>query len=225
MGGGDRTEEPGDLPAGEFSAWLQEMQRALRGESGSDVPCDGCTACCTSSQFVHIAPDETETLSRIPAELLFRAPKMPAGHVLLGYDEHGRCPMLGDGGCSIYEHRPRTCRIYDCRVFPAAGIGIGDDDKALIAERVRRWRFAFPTEADRVEHEAVRAAARFVRKHQQVLGEGSAPTSATQLAVLSVEVHDAFLGQDGETGRTVVVEPDVEDVQAALRERRPVPGT
>ncbi|MFI5042361.1 MAG: YkgJ family cysteine cluster protein, partial [Acidimicrobiales bacterium] len=102
-----------DLAAGDFSSWVAEIRVALRGERGSEVPCGGCTACCTSSQFVHIAPDETDTLSHIPAELLFRAPLLPPGHVVLGYDERGRCPMLVDARCSIYEHRPRTCRTYD----------------------------------------------------------------------------------------------------------------
>jgi hypothetical protein len=120
-GDGDRIEHE-DLPAGEFSAWLHGMQRALRSERGSEVPCGGCTACCTSSPFVHIGPDEVETLARIPSELLFPAPRMPVGHVLLGYDDHGRCPMLTDDRCSIYENRPRTCRTYDCRVFPATGL-------------------------------------------------------------------------------------------------------
>src|SRR5204863_6078536 len=83
-------------------------------------------------------------------------PRLPKGHVLLGYDERGHCPMLVDDRCSIYEHRPRTCRTYDCRVFPAAGL---DADQPAIAERVRRWRFAYPTAADRARHEAVRAAA------------------------------------------------------------------
>src|SRR5688572_23451385 len=103
------------LAAGRFSEWLVEMQHALRGERDAAVPCDGCTACCTSSQFIHIEPDETETLAQIPRELLFPAPGSP-GHVVLGYDDHGRCPMLVDEKCSIYEHRPRTCRTYDCRV-------------------------------------------------------------------------------------------------------------
>ena len=53
--------------AGGFSAWLAGMQTALRGEQSSEVPCGGCTACCTSSQFVHIGPDEAETLAHIPA--------------------------------------------------------------------------------------------------------------------------------------------------------------
>lgn len=215
----------GDLPAGEFSAWLHGMQSALRGERGSDVPCEGCTACCTSSQFVHIGPDETETLSHIPRELLFPALGMPAGHVVLGYDEHGRCPMLTDDRCSIYEHRPRTCRTYDCRVFPAAGLEL-DDDKGLIAQRARRWRFDLPTGVDRNELDAVRAAGSFLQDHEGLLSEGSPPTSPTQLAVLAIEVHDAFLHHDTETGGTRVVSPDASDVEVALTHpRRPRPGT
>ncbi len=66
--------------------------------------------------------------------------------------------MLRDDGCSIYEHRPRTCRTYDCRVFPATGIE-PDGDQEPIAQRARRWRFDFPTEGDRAEHEALRSAA------------------------------------------------------------------
>jgi Fe-S-cluster containining protein len=197
---GDQT-PPLPLPAGGFSDWLAGMRRALEGAGpGSDVPCDGCTACCTSSQFVHIAPDETATLAHIPAGLLFPAPRMPRGHVLLGYDENGHCPMLVDGGCSIYEHRPRTCRTYDCRVFSATGVELEDEDKSAIARRARRWRFDFPDEADQVEHAAVRAAAAFVRERADLLPEGAAPANATQHAVLAVRLHDAFLGRDAETG-------------------------
>ncbi len=87
------------------------MQRALRGDGGTDVPCGTCTACCTSSQFVHIEPDETDTLAHIPADVLFPAPLAPRGHVLLGYDERGHCPMLVDNACSIYEHRPRVSHL------------------------------------------------------------------------------------------------------------------
>jgi Fe-S-cluster containining protein len=110
------------IPGGEFTAWLANMRAAIAGKQDSKVPCGTCTACCTSSQFVHIGPDETDTLAHIDARLLFPAPRMPRGHVVMGYDERGHCPMLIDDVCSIYEHRPRTCRTYDCRVFPAAGI-------------------------------------------------------------------------------------------------------
>ena len=132
------------------------MQRALRGAGGSNVPCDGCTACCRSSQFIDIAPDETDTLVHVPAELLFPAPGRPAGHVVLGYDETGCCPMLIDNRCSIYEHRPQTCRTYDCRVLTAARVELDDETKALIAERTQRWRFGYPNPDDRARQRAVR---------------------------------------------------------------------
>jgi uncharacterized protein len=209
-----------DLAAGEFSSWMVEMQAAIRGERGSDVPCGGCTACCTSSQFIHIGPDETDTLSHIPAELLFPAPRLPPGHVVLGYDERGHCPMLIDNQCSIYEHRPRTCRTYDCRVFPAAGLGIDDDDKVLVARQARRWQFGFPTEAARNQHDAVRAAATFLDEHKGLLPDGAAPTNATQLAVLAIEIHDVFLRRDEETGRTTVVDSDPDVVRVEVMRRR-----
>src|SRR5947208_11125801 len=148
-----------DLPAGDFSPWLADMQRAVRGERGMDVPCNGCTACCRSSQFVHIAPDEADTLARIPGELLFPAPRLPAGNVVIGYDERGHCPMLVDDRCSIYEHRPHACRAYDCRIFAATGVVPDEPSKSAIAARAARWRFTFPTDADIVGRDAVRAAA------------------------------------------------------------------
>ncbi len=183
--------DPGELEAGDFSSWIVEIEGAIRGDGTADVPCGSCTACCTSSQFVHIGPDETDTLARIPRELLFPAPRMPQGHVLLGYDERGHCPMLVDGRCSIYDHRPRTCRTYDCRVFPAAGLE-PEEAKGLLAQRARRWRFEHATEQDRREHEAVRAAARSLEEHGGD-ADRSPPANRTQLAVRAVELHETFL--------------------------------
>jgi Fe-S-cluster containining protein len=159
----DTTDGP--LAAGAFSDWLTGMRRALRGEGDSDVPCDGCTACCTSSQFVHIGPEETDTLARIPAELLFPAPRLPEGNVVMGYDEKGHCPMLVDGACSIYEHRPRTCRTYDCRIFAVTAIELDEVAKPEIARRVRRWRFSYDTAEDSALRDAVRA----VERHEDLL--------------------------------------------------------
>ncbi len=182
-----------DLAAGDFSSWLAQMQDAIRGERGSDVPCNGCTACCTSSQFIHVEPDETDTLAHVPAELLFPAPLLPRGHVLLGYDERGHCPMLIDNRCSIYEHPPRACRTYDCRIFPATGIELDDDEKRLIAERARRWRFDFPTAAGREEHDAVEAAAAFVTEHPD-----ARQATPTQRAVRAIEIYADFLPRRGD---------------------------
>jgi Fe-S-cluster containining protein len=190
----DDPRDDSELPAGDFSTWLAEIQGALRGERGADVPCGTCTACCTSSQFVHIGPDETDTLEHIPAELLFPAPRLPRGHMLLGYDERGHCPMLIDGKCSIYEHRPRTCRTYDCRVFAATGVTLDDEaDKSLIARQVKRWRFGLPRPADREARAAVQAAAAFLREPPAPGADGPAPANATQRAVRAIEIHARFL--------------------------------
>jgi Fe-S-cluster containining protein len=148
------------LDAGELTSWLAGMQATLQAEREADVPCEGCTACCRSSQFVHIEPDETDALAHIPTALRFPAPGRRQGHIVLGYDEHGRCPMLGDHGCTIYAHRPRTCRTYDCRVFTATGTE-PDPSQPAIAERVRRWRFTVATDDARTAwtdlHHAARA--------------------------------------------------------------------
>jgi Fe-S-cluster containining protein len=168
------TDPGGPIDAGAFGAWLDGMAAALAGEVDADVACGTCTACCASSQFVHVAPDEADALAHIPRDLLFPAPGLPRGHVLMGYDDQGRCPMLTDDGCSIYEHRPRTCRTYDCRVFPAAGVT--PDDKPRVAERAARWRFTYEAPDDEARHAAVRAAA-------AAMGDGAAPTEVAVRAV------------------------------------------
>jgi Fe-S-cluster containining protein len=215
----DATSDDRQLAAGDFASWMDDIQGALHGEHGMDVPCGTCTACCTSSQFVHIAPDETETLDRIPGALLFPAPRLPPGNVLLGYDQNGHCPMLVDNQCSIYAHRPRTCRTYDCRVFPAAGLEPEDDDKALIAEQARQWKFSYATDSARTRHAAVRAAAAFLSERRDDLPTDAFPTTTTQIAVRAIELHDMFLHHDEVTDETRVVDLDLEAVRAQLTRR------
>lgn len=195
-----------ELPAGRFSTWLDRI--------GDDVPCGTCTACCTSSQFVHIGPDEGETLSRIPRALLFPAPSLPKGHVVMGYDERGHCPMFVDGACSIYEHRPRTCRTYDCRVFPAAGVDPDDDGRVAIAAQVRRWRFDLPAGEDEVLQAAVQAAAAYLRANAARL-PGLVPSNTTQLAFLAVRVRELFVERLA-TGELRLVTPALDAVGAAV---------
>lgn len=194
-----------DLPAGDFGAWLRGVRAARAAGGGTDVPCGSCTGCCTSGYFIHIGPDETDTLARIPRPLLFPAPGLPPGHVVLGYDERGHCPMLVDGACSIYEDRPRSCRQYDCRVFPAAGIDTaGGDEKAAINRHVARWRFTYPREDHRDAHDAVRAATAFLRRHADAFPDGVVPSNPTQLAVLAIAVHELFLPERRATERDLV---------------------
>jgi Fe-S-cluster containining protein len=89
--------------------------------------------------------------------------------MVMGYDGEGRCPMLGAAGCRIYEHRPRTCRAYDCRVYGATDV---TPEQPLVAERVRDWSFTDPP-----DRRTVVAAAR------RLGDEGVRPTEAAVRAV------------------------------------------
>ena len=196
---------PDDLPAGAFSAWLEQMRVALRHEADADVACGDCCACCSTSHFVHVGPDERDALAHIPRDLLFPAPGLPPGHLVLGFEQRGRCPLLDElGRCSVYAHRPLTCRTYNCRVFAAAGI---DADREEITRRARRWRFACPAPRDRDELAAVRAAARFVRDNAAAFPGGQVPDDPSQLAVLAVKAAGVFLtgGAAAEGGDTFTV--------------------
>ena len=178
--------------AGDFSTWLTQIVAAMNGTAEAVVPCGECTGCCTSSQFVHIEPDEMAALAAIPKALTFPAPGMPKGHRLMGYDERGHCPMLVDNRCSIYDSRPRTCRTYDCRILSAAGLQVDDDSKAAIGDRVREWVFDHPSEMDTSDLDAVKFAADFLATHRKEFPAGVVPHSTTQLAGMAIAVHDLF---------------------------------
>lgn len=191
------------LPAGTFSAWLRATTDAAAGDGTVDVPCGDCVACCTSSQFIHIGPDETETLRRIPTDVVFPAPGAPPEWVVLGYDDRGHCPMFVDGGCSIYEVRPRTCRSYDCRVFPASGL-VPASDKPHIVERAGQWRFEHASDDDTARHRAVQDAAGYLSANPACFPDGVVPSNPGVVARLAIDVHEAFL-----PGAGPEVDPDV----------------
>jgi Fe-S-cluster containining protein len=181
------------LSAGNFGQWLREIRRALQTDAGMDVACGSCAGCCTSSYFITIRPRETEVLRRIDRTLLVAAPSQAPGTMLMGYDKHGVCPQLIDRQCAIYSHRPETCRSYDCRVFAAAGLVAGGDDKLEINQRVLRWQFAYPEASDRAEHDAVLAAARFIRDNAQRFPNHRVAKYPSQLAVFAIKSYQLFL--------------------------------
>jgi len=173
------------------------MRKALAENGAAEVACGECKACCDSSYFIHIRPQEKRTLGRIDPRILFEVPGMPPGHVLMGYDHHGNCPMLVEGKCSIYSDRPKTCRNYDCRIFVAAGIGVGGKEKSRIQERVDKWRFTYPTEKDRREHASVVDTARFIRENPRCFPGGVVPGLPSQLAILAIKTFGVMLSHPG----------------------------
>jgi Fe-S-cluster containining protein len=180
------------LPAGEFGAWLAEFRAALRDDRETDVACGDCSGCCTSSYAIVVRPHETEALRAIPADVRVRDPYDPDGRQLVGYDDRGHCPMLREGRCSIYAHRPQTCRTYDCRVFAAAGIDPGGPERAAITARTRRWQFSYGSEDARRAHDAVRRAARYLREDAPSFG-GRAPTRPNAIAMTALAAYELFL--------------------------------
>jgi Fe-S-cluster containining protein len=203
-------------PAGDFSEWLRGAEASLQSGTGAAaVPCGVCTACCRSSMFIHINPEEMETIQRIPRALLFAAPGLPKGHLVMGYNDEGHCPMLVDNKCSIYEYRPQTCRSYDCRVFAATGISV-DRDQSDIAHRVNAWAFDYESEESRQEHSTLKDATAFLQKNDHLFPPGTLPTRPAQLAVLAVGIYRIFAASTNDATK-----PDAEiaaDILIALNE-------
>lgn len=173
--------------AGEFATWLTMILATLRNGAASDVPCGDCTACCRASHFVHVEPGDVEARRVIPAELLFHAPGLPDDHMILGYDQHGACPLLTASGCSIYDARPRTCRTYDCRIFAASGVLPTEPTKAGIAATAATWQFSYANDGARQAHDAVRRASEYLAARR------GAEQDATGLAIAALLSYDLFL--------------------------------
>jgi hypothetical protein len=185
------------IPAGEFGAWLATARASLSGASGSEVPCGDCVGCCVSSYHIALRTQDRVVLRRVPAQFLHQQADADSDTVAwMGFRADGRCPMLGEDGCSVYADRPQTCRDYDCRVFAAAGMLAGDARRAVINERVQAWEFSYAGEAARNAHRAVSAAAAFIRDHAALLPPGWAPTGPTGIAVLALKVYTVFLPGD-----------------------------
>ena len=213
-------------PAGEFSEWLRTTIKSLRARTGGvNVPCGSCTACCRSSMFIHICPEETETLRQIPRALLFAAPGLPKGHVLMGYNEAGHCPMLIDNKCSIYAHRPQTCRDYDCRIFPATGIAVDAELQPEIERRVRDWAFGYENQESREEHSLLQKTARFLLEKKELFTPGALPSNPAQLAVLAVRVYRRFAEMESQREEGVALADAViaQGITAELANAKPMP--
>jgi uncharacterized protein len=186
-----------DIPAGNFSDWLRAMRSALAGSAGMEVACGDCVGCCTSSYYIKVRPHETRALAAIdPVYFLPEAGR--DGARLMGYHDNGHCPMFDGVGCSIYRDRPETCRTYDCRVFTAAGMPAGGDDKSVINTRVSSWRFEYPTEIAKAEQRAVRAAANFLRQHPVRFPGGRVPARPSEIAVLAIKTYEVFMDEPGD---------------------------
>jgi Fe-S-cluster containining protein len=105
--------------AGRVADFLADIRRRLASEARSSVrtfanqvPCGSCNACCWHPH-IHVDPagEPEENIVHLATE------PHPAGGLALTRREDGACIHPGENGrCSIYPHRPRGCRVYDCRL-------------------------------------------------------------------------------------------------------------
>jgi hypothetical protein len=57
----------------------------------------------------------------------------------------------------------------------------------------RTWVFSYESDAERRAHDAVRAAAAFLRDERASFPDGAAPSSPGDIAVLALKVYTVFL--------------------------------
>ncbi len=68
-------------------------------------PCDKCDGRCCSYRDIMLEEDEKDKyISTVTDE----------GYFALPMTANGKCPYLKDNRCSIYETRPKGCRIFEC---------------------------------------------------------------------------------------------------------------
>jgi len=180
--------------AGKFSVWLEALKGSLEGRNSVNVPCGECIGCCTSSYFIHIKPTDIETLKYISKNIRFPAPNLPKGHYILGYDKNGHCPMFKQGKCSIYDFRPETCRQYDCRIYPATGLSLENDDNHLIFEQSKNWKFDVSSDYDLEAFHAVKSATQFIIEKKEYFPYNLIPGNKPEQAIFAICISDIFKG-------------------------------
>ena len=74
----------------------------------SDVPCNGCRACCINDAVRLLPGEDAESFMTEPHDHL-------PGERMLAHKANGECVYLGERGCTIHERKPRMCREMDCR--------------------------------------------------------------------------------------------------------------
>jgi hypothetical protein len=94
----------------------------------STVNCRSCRACCIEYVDTPLLPvdsgDGLDTEIRDGRRFLRKKP-------------NGECVHLQEGGCSVYEHRPSACRVYDCRDFAVARLN--NPDLPLLNAAIAQW--------------------------------------------------------------------------------------
>ena len=96
-------------------------------ESLTDALCTHCGLCCDGSLFAEVELEgEAESTRLESLGLDVESDDSDAGLLVLP------CGALCGTRCSIYVHRPRTCRTFECRLLKDAGRGEVSVEQALV---------------------------------------------------------------------------------------------
>lgn len=79
----------------------------------SNVPCNGCTACCRGDLIV-LHPEHGDDVSSYETEAATH-PISGKAAIALKHKPDNSCVYLGLDGCTIHERAPVVCREFDCR--------------------------------------------------------------------------------------------------------------
>lgn len=163
----------------EFLTWLckagEVISRNVKGESFS-INCKGCTICCERHLNVIVSKEEVNENHK-EWDVEFYEVDQTRGLLRIRKNDKGVCVHLLDGRCQIYDNRPRTCRIFDCRQRLIANVFDKHTRDMVIQWDANEWL----KPENRIYIEAVRQAAR--QYTQSCPDTGVAET--TQYAILN----------------------------------------
>lgn len=101
--------------------WIEEQ---IKENVPEDKRCQGCGKCCDFENFGH--------------RLFITSPELLHFRIEVGKDnilpmEHGVCPYMQDGKCTVHENRFSGCRIFFCKAE--------DDFQSWLSEEsIRRFK-------------------------------------------------------------------------------------
>lgn len=77
------------------------------------VPCGTCRLCCRL--MTPLLPEKGDDPSQYQTALWFKDGLGKPPTLILDRLPNGDCVYLGEGGCTIHDRAPWTCRDFDCR--------------------------------------------------------------------------------------------------------------
>jgi hypothetical protein len=111
-----------------YSRFKVTGDRAELAAMTSTVNCRSCRACCIEYVDTPLLPvDAAEGLDV----------EIRDGRRFLRKKANGECVHLGDQGCTVYEQRPSTCRVFDCRDFAVSRLS--NPSLPLLNEAIAQW--------------------------------------------------------------------------------------